>query len=231
MCRPILVFVAVLFTTQWTVATTFAQTGSQAASQGIFIPGEIVYFPTYDADGDGHIEIEEQGGDRGDALTIIDYLNFNDPSIPTPIHPGSDPLVTGGRSRYDVTGAQADFDQFSLASNSISALDALRIINFGNTNFHQNPTEATDVNGNGHTSALDALQVINYTGSSEPVYPPYSNLATAPDPSGPAGGYPFNLGWTLKQISQSTFLDVNGDNIVTSEDAQAVIDFLNANSN
>lgn len=170
----------------------------------------ILPLGAYDTNQDGSI------GDS-DALAIIDFLNVGGTS---PVHPGS------SRQTYNVTGALADYNA-TPPDALITSLDALVVINFMNgTMIHQNPTQAEDVNNNGYPSSLDALLIINYINASGPVEPLISNVAyqvAVP----PIFTYPLTLGFAIDKTG-SIYYDVDGNYEVTSADALAVIDWLNA---
>lgn len=171
----------------------------------------ILPLGAYDANQDGSI------GDSH-ALVIIDFLNFGGTS---PLHPGS------SRQTYNVTGAQADYEG-TTPDSSITALDALRIINFLNsTPIHTNPTLAEDVDNSGFASALDALLIINYLNRNDPAEPLITNVAEQ-IASGPFAVYPLTLGYSIP-TSGAIFYDVDSDFEVTSSDALAVINYLNSN--
>ncbi len=178
--------------------------GGQGWSQTILPLG------AYDTNQDGSI------GDS-DAMAIIDYLGQGGTS---PVHPGST------RKTYNVTGTLADY--YGTKTDSyITALDAIQVINFINgTKIHRNPVLAQDVNNNGYASSLDALLIINYLNRNDPLEPRVSNVAY--QVAVPIFfSYPLTLGYLVGR-SGAVYYDVNGDYRVTSSDALAVVDWINA---
>lgn len=170
----------------------------------------VVPLGAYDVNRDGSI------GDS-DVWAIIDFVYEGGTS---PVHPGS------SRQTYNVTGALADY-YGTTPDSYVTVIDALRVINFMNgMKIHQNFKQAEDVNDNGYCSAIDALLIINYLNRNDPAEPRISNVAYQvvflPNYS-----YPLTLGFAIDKAG-SVYYDVDGDSEVTSADALAVINWLNA---
>ena len=146
-----------------------------ASNQSTVSAQTFVYFGVYDVNQDGVAA-------ASDATTIINYLGGGGPSSPT--HAGSSRLT------YDVTSTLVDAGEISgPADNTISALDALHIINFIATPYNQNPVDQYDVNASGSVSALDALFVINRLSAGPALS--YSDVSTPTPP--PFNIYPLNF--------------------------------------
>lgn len=154
-----------------------------------------------------------------DAIAVLQSLPSGSSS---PFYPGTNFRV------YDVSSTVNDL-LGNPRDNTIAPVDALRIINFlGSTKYHQNPNNRFDVNADGHVAPIDCLNVLNYLNLDGNEAPPISNIAE-PFFVGSDSNfflYPFSLVYQLKPDAQPTtakFLDVTGDNKVTSADAYAVL--------
>lgn len=185
----------------------------------------IVNFGAYDVGawgGSSWLPPDGRIGHSTDSSALLVWLNGG---VPTP------PNHTGTtKSRFDVSSTLADLNGTS-RDNAISPLDALLIINHVNTTkYHRNPVLACDVNNSGSVSPIDALLIINYINSGSPESPLITNVATKIAPPGSFFDfYPYNLAYTLNTPAPGAglYLDVTGDNLVNSSDAQTVINWLN----
>ncbi len=137
--------------------------------------------------GDGDLSSE-------DAQAVIDYLGT-----------GAERNVVLLLGQLPATAAAVRLDVN--ASLTISALDALNVINGLGTHPFQNPINNLDVNGDGDVTSADVNSVIARLG--------------VRDPNGS-----FKSRLSLSSAEQAPYYDVNGSNTVSAQDVLIIINSL-----
>ncbi|TWT67409.1 dockerin type I domain-containing protein [Allorhodopirellula solitaria] len=108
-------------------------------------------------------------------------------------------------AKIGTSDPQADVN----GDGTVTALDALLIINAANRNLFQRDGNRFDCNGDGYVSGLDALHVYNLISL-------YTN-----------GGYPPPTDFLVFEKCSDSYVDVDGDEVLTYSDYLAVINELN----
>lgn len=152
----------------------------------------------------------------------------------SPVYDGS-----GDRKIYDITSVLVDLGvRTGPADNVVTALDALLIINQtsngGPQHVYQNVENPFNVNaslgsnGEQTVTALDAVLIINFLGANGPSVPSYELVGEIGNDSLMIPPYAIPLRYRLfdPALGEGTWYDVNGDGVVTGDDTNAVVAYL-----